>query len=175
MRLAYLLTHPTQYQAPLLRRIAAEPDIQLKVFFASDVSVGTFVDPGFKRSIQWDTPLLDGYDYEFLPSIGSRERISFWKPINYGLASKLRTGRFDALWIHGYMRWHHWTAMATAKRLGVKVLVRDEANIASRFRGKGRLIVKRWFFAGLSKVTDSFLAVGTRSRNYYLHYGVEDT
>ena len=33
MRLAYLVRHPIQYQAPLLKRIAAEPGIDLKVFF----------------------------------------------------------------------------------------------------------------------------------------------
>lgn len=36
-RVAYLVTHPIQYQAARLRRIAAEPDIQLKVFFGSDL------------------------------------------------------------------------------------------------------------------------------------------
>ena len=36
VRLAYLVSHPIQYQAPLLRRIAQEPDIELTVFFGSD-------------------------------------------------------------------------------------------------------------------------------------------
>jgi len=35
VRLAYLVTHPIQYQAPLLRRLAQEPDIDLMVFFAA--------------------------------------------------------------------------------------------------------------------------------------------
>ena len=33
LRLAYLVTHPIQYQAPLLRRVAAEPDIDFTAFF----------------------------------------------------------------------------------------------------------------------------------------------
>src|ERR1700688_443316 len=111
MRLAYLVTHPIQYQAPLLRRIAAEPDIHLKVFFASDVSLRSFVDPGFKRPIQWDVPLLEGYEYEFLPAFKQQDRVSFWQPLSRGLGQRLKVGRFDALWVHGYMRWHHWTAM----------------------------------------------------------------
>jgi len=40
VRLAYLVSHPIQYQAPLLRRLAQEPDIDLTVFFGSDFSVG---------------------------------------------------------------------------------------------------------------------------------------
>ena len=39
LRLAYFVTHPIQYQAPLLRRIAQEADIDLKVYFFSDISV----------------------------------------------------------------------------------------------------------------------------------------
>ncbi len=41
IRLAYFVTHPIQYQAPLLRRIAQEPDIDLAVFFCSDLSGAT--------------------------------------------------------------------------------------------------------------------------------------
>ena len=38
LRLAYLVTHPIQYQAPLLRLVAAQPDIDLTVFFGTDFS-----------------------------------------------------------------------------------------------------------------------------------------
>src|ERR1700691_5925704 len=95
MRLAYLVTHPIQYQAPLLRRIAREPDIDLKVFFASDMSARNFFDPAFKQSIKWDVPLLEGYEYEFLPSLGRKAQISFYQPINYGLSARLKAGHFD--------------------------------------------------------------------------------
>lgn len=167
MRLAYLVTHPIQYQAPLLRRIAAERDIQLKVFFASDLSVRSFLDRSFGRQIHWDVPLLEGYEYEFLPSFGSRDRLSFVRPMNYGLASRLKAGRFDALWVHGYMRWHHWTAMAVAKRLGMKVLVRDEATSISSPRGALKKSIKKAFFTSLRRIADRFLAIGTLNAAYY--------
>ena len=51
MRLAYFVSHPIQYQAPLLRRIAEDPSIDLTVFFASDISVREHFDPGFNRQI----------------------------------------------------------------------------------------------------------------------------
>ncbi len=175
MRLAYLVTHPIQYQAPLLRRISAEPDIQLTVFFGSDISARSFFDPGFRRFILWDVPLLEGYQHEVLPAFGTRDRLSFWRPLNYGLAARLKGGQFDALWIHGYMRWFHWVAMLTAKRLGVRVLVRDDATLISRVRGKSRLAAKRGLFVVLSKLIDGFLAVGRRNRDYFLNYGIEET
>ena len=61
MRLAYFVSHPIQYQAPLLRRIAEDPSIDLTVFFASDISVREHFDPGFNRQITWDVDLLSGY------------------------------------------------------------------------------------------------------------------
>ena len=70
IRLAYLVTHPIQYQAPLLRRIAAEPGIDLTVFFCSDFSLQKFLDPDFGQVIAWDIPLMEGYRYEVLPALG---------------------------------------------------------------------------------------------------------
>jgi len=95
--------------------------------------------------------------------------------MNYGLASRLNAGRFDALWVHGYMRWQHWTAMATARRLGMKVLVRDEATATSSLRGtlKGKL--KRAFFLWLQQIADEFMAIGSLNAEYYRELGVPET
>ena len=104
VRLAYLVSHPIQYQAPLLRAIAAEPDIDLTVFFCSDVSVRPHRDDGFGREIAWDVKLLDGYRHEFLPGWADPGSPTLARPINYGLAKRLRGGKFDVLWVHGFAR-----------------------------------------------------------------------
>ena len=59
-KLAYLVSHPIQYQAPLLRKISEDPEIDLTVFFCSSASVQRHFDKGFRRDIEWDTPLLGG-------------------------------------------------------------------------------------------------------------------
>jgi glycosyltransferase involved in cell wall biosynthesis len=172
IRLAYLVTHPIQYQAPLLRRIAAEPGIDLTVFFCSDFSLKSFLDPRFGKIIAWDVPLVGGYRHEILPALGRRDRVSFWRPFNYGLARRLRQGKFDVLWVHGYNRWFHWLAMAWAKICGLKVLVRDEATPISAYRSYLKRIFKRWFFLGLRNLVDGFLAIGTLNAAYYRSYGI---
>lgn len=174
VRLAYLVTHPVQYQAPLLRRLAREPDIDLTVFFCSDFSVRRFADQGFGRVIEWDVPLLEGYKYEFLSAVGSTDRVSFWQPFNYGLASRLKEGRFDVLWVHSYARWFHWIAMVSARRLGMKVLIRDEATPISAHRSLLRRMAKQVFFRGLKTMCDGFLAIGALNRDYYRRHGVEE-
>ncbi len=172
IRLAYLVTHPIQYQAPLLRRIAAEPGIDLTVFFCSDFSLRSYLDPCFGRTIAWDVPLTGGYRHEILPALGRRNPLSFWRPFNYGLAKRLSRANFDVLWVHGYNRWFHWLAMAWAKIRGLKVLVRDEATLISASRHGLKRLVKRLFFSILRTVGDGFLAIGTLNAEYYQSYGI---
>ena len=175
LRLAYLVTHPIPYQAPLLRAIAAEPDIDLTVFFGTDFSARPFTAGEFNQRIEWDTPVLGGYRHEVLPQVfappaGRLPPLDFWRPANYGLARRLN--RFDALWVHGYAHWFHWTAMAAAKRRGLKVLLRDEATAISAERGGLKRLGKRAFFAALARSVDAFLPIGTLNRRYYIENGI---
>src|SRR3974390_2052095 len=85
LRLAYFVSHPIQYQAPLLRRIAQEKDIYLKVFFSSNISMRGYLDPGFGRTVKWDVPLVEGYDHEFLPVLRDGEKLGPLRPVNYGI------------------------------------------------------------------------------------------
>ena len=171
-RIAYLVTHPIQYQAPLLRLIAAQSDMDITVYFQSDMSLGSYEDPGFGRSVAWDVPLLDGYRSEFLPGLGRHHRISAQWPVNWGFRRRLRRSHFDVLWVHGYARWVNWAAMLWAKARGIKVFVRDEATAFSAQRSWLRRSAKGVFFRALSAVSDAFLAIGSANRAYYLAQGV---
>jgi glycosyltransferase involved in cell wall biosynthesis len=178
LRLAYLVTHPIQYQAPLLRLVAAQPDIDLTAFFATDFSARAFKAHDFGQQIAWDVPLLEGYRHHVLPRLGRpapegvEPMLTFWNPLSRGIGAALDRG-FDALWIHGYARWHHWCAIAAAKRRGIKVLLRDEATPISAQRSTAKTIAKRGFFAGLRAGVDAFLAIGTLNRRYYEQNGVD--
>ncbi len=153
VRLAYLVSHPIQYQAPLLRRIAEEPEIDLTVFFGSDFSVRGYRDEGFGVGVKWDIPLLDGYRHEFLPKLRDRGTVSVASPLNYGIVSRLRgeggDAAFDALWVHGYATVNAMHGILAAKALGIPVLLRAEAWLGDRERSGVRLAIKRAMFAGL--------------------------
>src|SRR6202521_3789539 len=169
VHLAYLVSHPIQYQAPLRRLIAAEPGISLKVFFRSPMGVKPYADAGFCQTIAWDTPLLEGFDHEFLPAFDDPMRVTrYLRPLNYGLARRLREGRFDALWVHGYAGVFNGGGMLAARRLGLKVLLRDEATPISMPRGALKTFAKRGFFPGLRTLVPGVLAIGSLNRRYYL-------
>ncbi len=172
VRIAYLVSHPIQYQAPLLRKIARDPGLDLTVFFLSDISLGTFKDKGFGQEIHWDVPLLDGYRHVFLRTLVNRRRLSFFFPFAYGLRAYLKVGRFDVLWVHGYSHLSHVLAIGVAKTLGIKVLMRGESNLISAHRTRLKTILKRLFLPQLFRLCDGFLCVGKLNREYYSHYGV---
>lgn len=173
IRLAYLVTHPIQYQAPLLRRVAADPGIDLTVYFQSDLSLRAYYDADFGRSIEWDVPLLEGYRSEFLPALGGRDRLSLFRPLSYGIVSRLLRERYDFLWVHGYSRWFNWVAMAAARLAGTRVLLRDDATPISRPRSALKRFLKRHIvFRALAWICDGCLATGSRNRDFYRQNGI---
>jgi glycosyltransferase involved in cell wall biosynthesis len=173
LRLAYFVTHPIQYQAPLLRRIAAEPDIDLKVFFSSDLSVRGHVDKEFGVRVQWDTPLLDGYNYEFLPTLRDARdgKIpSFARPLNYRIKKKLRDGNFDAIWVHGYNYLTNLQAIRAANSMNIPVLLRAESTLHDRPRSLVKLAIKRLFFDLLKTRVSAVLSIGDENTAYWKYY-----
>jgi len=178
VRLAYLVSHPIQYQAPLLRRIAQEPDIDLTVFFGSDFSLRSYQDEGFGVDVKWDVPLLDGYRHKFLPAIRDNGTQTVTTPLNYGIFSELR-GRngepgFDLLWTHGYNMINALHGMLAAKALGIPVLVRADVWLRDRSRSGPKLLLKKLFFQSLKNMVAGVLPVGTLNAEYWQHYLSEE-
>lgn len=174
VRVAYLVSHPIQYQAPLLRRIAQEPDIDLTVFFGTDFSIRGHRDAGFGVHVEWDVPLLDGYKYELLPAIRDEQRLSTTSPISRGIFSRLR-GRegappFDVLWVHGYSRINAVHGMIAAKALGIPVLLRGESWLGDRRRTGVVRALKEIFFAGVRQLVDGAMPIGTLNEAYWRQY-----
>jgi glycosyltransferase involved in cell wall biosynthesis len=178
-RLAYLVSHPIQYQAPLLRRIAQEPDIDLTVFFGSDFSVRGYKDVGFGGvGVKWDVPLLDGYKHVFLPRLRDGSNVGFARPLNRGILSALRGSvsqptaqpAFDALWVHGYATANALHGILAANLLGIPVLLRAESWLRDRSRSPLKLAMKRLVLSALGSAIDAVLPIGTLNAEYWRHY-----
>ncbi len=178
LQLGYLVSHPIQYQAPLLRRIAAEPDIDLRVFFGSDLSLRSYQDEGFGALVKWDVPLLEGYHSEFLPVLRDKRTISVASPVNRGiyhrLNGRLGTPPIDVLWVHGYNTVNALHGMLAARALGIPVLLRAESWLKDRERSGVKLAAKQAFFHGLRHLVDAVLPIGTLNADYWSHYLGED-
>ena len=172
VRLAYFVTHPIQYQAPLLRMIAADPSIELKVFFATDHSLTQHYDPGFGREIAWDVDMINGYEHEVLPALNPGASLSTLHPFSVGVAWRVLTGRFDAIWCHSYTRPAHLMAIFAGSILGKKVFLRDEAGRYSSNPSPLRALVKCCFLKALNPLLSGILTIGKLNREFYSRQGI---
>lgn len=158
INLVYLVSHPIQYQAPLLRLIATDADIRLKVLFENMETAESYFDPGFSKAVKWDVPLTDGYDHELVGRTDNIERHLLG---------------CDALWVHGWDSSVRRKALSLAAKTGVPVLMRGENTLAAMPDGLGiRGAAKRWYLDGIFKKCSGFLCIGTDNRRYYEAHGV---
>ena len=172
-RLAVVNSHPIQYFAPLYRRIAASPDIEIQVYYCSRQGQDAgFIDPGFGKEIVWDVPLLEGYPYKFLANVGrDRGARDFFSLINPSIVAELRRERFDAVIVHGHNSVVNLLALLAAKTSGTRIFMRGETHLQLRSHPLKRAL-RRPLLGLLYAMCDAFLCIGTRNREFYLAQGV---
>lgn len=171
-KLAYLVSHPIQYQAPLMRYLTEHTDLDLEVFFMSDFSLRAYEDKEFKTKVEWDVPLVEGYKHRFLKGFGPDNDVDVLWPVSESLGKILKREGFDALWSHGYHHQNSIRAIISAHRAGIVTMTRSDIFEGS-VQGTGlKRRVKDVLVQKLFEHIDLFLAVGTRNRKYYLKQGV---
>ena len=172
-RLAILNSHPIQYFAPLYRRLAQEPDIDLTVYFGDDWGTKASFDPGFGQEIVWDVPLTEGYKHKFLPNWRRNGSINqgFWGLLNFSIFNELRRGQYDALIVHGYAYATHLFALLAARLLGIPVFLRGETHLELR-RSASWERIRPTLMRIFLKQYQRFLAIGTKNKAYYLFHGI---
>lgn len=174
IRLAYLVSHPIQYQAPLLRRINQEPDIDLTVYFCWDFGIKEKTyDKEFGRRIKWDIPILEGYKYKFLTNFSLNPSSNFLGQINPGIIWELIKHRYDAVLVFSWNSFTNWLAFFTAFVIKTPVFLRGENPfnqelLKSNFKRKIKKIILGWLF----KRIDAFLCIGEENKKFYQHYNV---
>src|SRR5438128_2569546 len=102
LRLAIVVSHPIQHFAPWYREIAKLPEIELKLFYCCDWGSENYRDPGFGVDIKWDIPLLEGYDFAFLPIRKRPQSMSFWALDNPSVGGALDDFDPDVVQVYGY-------------------------------------------------------------------------
>ena len=170
MRLLALATHPIQYQAPWFRALAAEPGVDLEVWFGA-LPGAAAQGVGFGVPFAWDVPLLDGFRSEFVvpPARRGASPAGFLSIRAAGLARRLRRLEPDVVLLTG---WHSLLLIQgqlAARRLGLPCLVRGESSALARRSGAVRALHRR-----LLAAYDAFLVIGTANCDFYRSYGIDE-
>jgi len=173
-RVAVVNSHPIQYFAPLYAYLNQDPALEVTALYASDISLRGGMDPGFGQAVKWDVDLLAGYRSVFLGAKAQRRvPAGFWSLVCPEVWTEIRSGRYDAVWLHGYAYAVDVLAFVAAKSRGLPVWFRSETHLGLRRSGwKRRLRDAVLSVAALG--VHRFLAIGTANRKYYRALGVPD-
>lgn len=173
-KLAIVTSHPIQYNAPWFRLLAKENKIQIQVFYTwSQTETGITYDPGFKKNIAWDIPLLDGYNYCFVKNISSNPGSSHFKGIvNPTLITEIIEWGADAILVFGWAFSSHLKCIRHFKGKipvlfrGDSTLLRTQSFLKKTFR---KLFLK-WVYSFI----DFAFYVGTENKLYFQMYGLKE-
>lgn len=172
LRLAYLTSHPIQYQAGLFRALARADGVTFKAFFCTDWGLENQLDPGFGRRITWDVPLLEGYDHTFVRNIAPRPAVSrFSGLLNPSIGAALARFGADAVIVHGYAHATMWLAMAQCRAAGIPTLLRGDTTLVPP-RPRAVLAAKAAAAIVLRRLVAGAVAVGSRNAEYWRYYGL---
>ena len=163
LKLGVLVSHPIQYFVPVYRELATAAGVDLTVLYRTRVGVDAYHDDGFGQTVQWDIPLLDGYNYHFL---SSKNRI---QGVEWSVIGAIFHSRFDVILVHGYNSVTNVLAILAARLIGTKVLMRGDTRVQANHKKKGlKARLKQVFFT----CCNGFVTIGTLNRAYYAQHGV---
>ncbi len=173
-RIAVVNSHPVQYSAPLYAYVNRDPGLDITALYCSDYSLRGAQDPGFKQTVKWDIDLLAGYRSVFMGKRAATRGITgFWSLIVPELWGEIRSGKYDAVWLHGYGYAADVLAFVAAKSKGLPVYLRSETHLLlTRPRWKQNL--RDGVLARIYRFVDRFLAIGTANHAYYRSLGVPE-
>ena len=169
-KLAYFVTHPIPYQAPLLRKIANKDSVDFKTFFISDHTVRPYFDTDFNQITKWDTPLLEGYDHVFFKKIFKTTKLGFFIPFVYGISKALREENWDAVWVHGYNHFSLIIVLFLASFYKIPIFFRTESTLLATKPN----FFKDIFIRQLVRFSSALLYISSLNKEYYLDYGARE-
>jgi glycosyltransferase involved in cell wall biosynthesis len=169
-KLAVIISHPIQYYAPWFRSLNADPEIQLRVFYLWDFGVTASVDRDFGQVIEWDVPLLDGYDYEWVANTSNQPGTHHIRGLqNPTLIAQVKAYQPDAVLLMNYnyasiyhFLWH-WR--------DCPVLFRGDSHRLVPDRGVKAWLRRQWISAVYQRF-DRILYVGQANYDYFRHHHV---
>lgn len=170
-RLAIITTHPIQYYAPVFKLLAERKNIDIKVFYTLGNAAGMH-DRGFQKTIDWDIPLLEGYDYEWAENTSLNPNTHNFKGIiNPHLIKQIIAYQPDAVLVYGWANQAHFKVLRYFKGK-IPVYFRGDSTLLNKAAGMKNLVRKIWLKWVYHYVDHAFY-VGQNNKNYYLKYGLK--
>jgi len=172
-KLAIISTHPIQYNAPLFAMLSASKEIQPKVFYTWSQSEKKVEDRDFQQTIEWDIPLLEGYDFEFVSNISKDPGLHHYRGlVNPELIARISKWKADGILIYGWNFQSHLKAMRYFKGR-VPVYFRGDSTLLDELSGV-RTMLRRGFLKWVYRHVDAAFYVGENNKAYFQSLGLKN-
>lgn len=174
VKLAIISTHPIQYNAPLFRMLSLRNIILIKVFYTwSQSENGLKFDPGFGEKIEWDIPLLDGYQYQFITNVSKEPGSSHRQGIiNPTLNAEIESWGADALLVYGWNFVGHQSAINYFHNK-IPILFRGDSTLLDEKKGLKK-ILRRIYLKYVYRKVDIAMYAGIANKAYFKAHGFSE-
>lgn len=174
MKLLIFATHPIQYQVPIYRELSKR--FKIKIIYLLKQTKQGQSEAGFGVEFDWDIPLLDGYEFDYLTNKSSSPSSSAYNGI---LINENELNNLFKIENPGGVIIHGWFPKAMKQIINYTY----KHKIPSFCRGDSTLmmpinpikrILKEYYIRNILKKIDYFLYVGKENKKYYKHYGINE-
>lgn len=174
-RVLIVSSHPIQYASANFQEMARHPRFDLKVVYCRLHGAEPALDPEFGTTVQWDIPLLDGYDWVQVPNRGNNSD-SFWALWNPGLWKLIRAGQFDAVVCYLSYRYpSFWISYFASKLTGSAFLFScDQHSLLSRDGRAWKSWLKKLGWPLLYSLADQVTVSSNPARSLILSLGIPE-
>jgi glycosyltransferase involved in cell wall biosynthesis len=166
-RLAIITTHPIQYNAPLFRCLSERGIVEVMVFYTWGSAVlQSKYDPGFGMIVNWDVPMLQGYDFRFLDNVAKRPGSDHFKGIdNPDIVREIDAWKPDLLLVYGWNFKSHLKILKHYKGR-IPVWFRGDSTCLDD-RGMARFIVRGLALGAIYRYVDKAFYTGICNKEYF--------
>jgi glycosyltransferase involved in cell wall biosynthesis len=173
VKIAIYGMHPIPYQAPIFKKAAQHPKLDVTVLYGDSLGVELNFIPGFNTELKWDVPLLDGYRHIFFKNYSRKRITGFFSRVNPGIFWYIVRTDFRVLLIHGHFTFTAWLAFFAGKISGKKIIIRGEA-IPKKDPISKKKALGRYFLSIYLSATDAVMYSCSRNKSYWLSLKVPE-
>ncbi len=154
--------------------LAQSKELQLKVFYTwQQLKEEEKYDHGFGKNIEWDIPLLEGYDYIFVKNTSGNPGTNHFRGIiNPSLNDEIVAWQPNAILIFGWNFFSHLKCIRYFHKK-VPVIFRGDSTLLDENWGVRKLfrrIFLRWVYSSV----DYALYVGKNNKDYFIKHGLNE-
>ena len=178
-KVIFIQPHPIHWFSSQFRYIAKNAIFDFEVYYCTKHGLNNQIDSGFGKKVDFNIPLLEGYNYKFLKNYSFNENHSdtIFSAVNFEIISLISKSPKETLFlVHGWSRFTYLLAIFFGKIVGRKIGLRAESPItherkySKSIRKLRKIIFKYILFPNV----DFFFYIGSQNKFFYKYYGVNE-